>query len=331
MTCARCVHQKDGFVPRHVARAPAILRTRVRDIYSTHRDIYVHTETKAKTTHKKDMSLHTTTMIQRTNKDIADNIEILCNATQNVSENERAVTSYVLQKTLRIASATLLISDIMETDSPIRTALQKTAIRLVEHASLSVTDVRVRSSLDTEFRTLSTLFDTALLARTLAESNVAIMQQEIMSLTEFIITAGWGEGSRILTDALFHVANPTISYETDEYKGQQRSSEGRAFTAPRSAPHARDARMSMNSYAPVRDSHVATQTSVKQVTQDAQKDRRAVILTVLQKKDRITIKDITTVIRDVSDKTIQRELLGLVAQGVLVKEGERRWSTYRLA
>jgi predicted ArsR family transcriptional regulator len=74
--------------------------------------------------------------------------------------------------------------------------------------------------------------------------------------------------------------------------------------------------------------HVAR---VRERTHDEQKDRRAVILTLLQRKDRIAIKDVTAVIRDVSDKTIQRELLALVAQGVLIKDGERRWSTYRLA
>lgn len=44
----------------------------------------------------------------------------------------------------------------------------------------------------------------------------------------------------------------------------------------------------------------------------------------------LTIKDISKVIVDCSEKTIQRELLEMVNQGVLKKEGERRWSKYTL-
>jgi DeoR/GlpR family transcriptional regulator of sugar metabolism len=62
------------------------------------------------------------------------------------------------------------------------------------------------------------------------------------------------------------------------------------------------------------------------------KDKRQKIIIALVKKHRtLTIKGFTGVIKDCSEKTIQRELLALVARGVLKKEGERRWSTYSLA
>lgn len=60
------------------------------------------------------------------------------------------------------------------------------------------------------------------------------------------------------------------------------------------------------------------------------KSRKDSIISVLQGKDSVTIKDISEVISDCSEKTIQRELLSLVKEGVLKKEGERRWSTYSL-
>jgi len=62
------------------------------------------------------------------------------------------------------------------------------------------------------------------------------------------------------------------------------------------------------------------------------KDKRQQTIIALVKKHRIlTIKGFTGVIKGCSEKTIQRELLALVANGVLKKEGERRWSTYSLA
>ena len=62
-----------------------------------------------------------------------------------------------------------------------------------------------------------------------------------------------------------------------------------------------------------------------------QKDRREAVLSVIKDKGRASIKDISTIIRGVSEKTIQRELTALIATGAVLKQGERRWSTYQLA
>ena len=60
-------------------------------------------------------------------------------------------------------------------------------------------------------------------------------------------------------------------------------------------------------------------------------DRKVIITRLLSKKGGLNIKDFSQAIRGCSEKTIQRELLAMVASGVLKKEGERRWSTYSLA
>jgi DeoR/GlpR family transcriptional regulator of sugar metabolism len=61
------------------------------------------------------------------------------------------------------------------------------------------------------------------------------------------------------------------------------------------------------------------------------KDRRETIMSVIRNKQRANIKDIATHIRGVSEKTIQRELGALIEAGMILKEGERRWSVYSLA
>lgn len=61
------------------------------------------------------------------------------------------------------------------------------------------------------------------------------------------------------------------------------------------------------------------------------KNRREFILGVIGQKGEVTIKDISSVFKGCSEKTIQRELISLVEEGVVSKEGERRWSKYKLA
>jgi len=62
-----------------------------------------------------------------------------------------------------------------------------------------------------------------------------------------------------------------------------------------------------------------------------QSDRKDIILNILKKDSNLTIKDFSSVIKDCSEKTIQRELTSLVEKGLVLKVGERRWSTYSLA
>jgi DNA-binding transcriptional ArsR family regulator len=57
-------------------------------------------------------------------------------------------------------------------------------------------------------------------------------------------------------------------------------------------------------------------------------DRATRITTILEAKPQATIKDITEIMTDVSEKTIQRELNRLIEKGQVVREGERRWSKY---
>lgn len=66
------------------------------------------------------------------------------------------------------------------------------------------------------------------------------------------------------------------------------------------------------------------------IIKDKKDTRKNHIIELLKKSSNLTIKDFVRVIKDCSEKTIQRELIDLVKTGVVKKEGERRWSTYSL-
>lgn len=71
--------------------------------------------------------------------------------------------------------------------------------------------------------------------------------------------------------------------------------------------------------------------NIKDTKNDLQHDeRRKIILEMLKDKDFLSVKDIALLIKNCSEKTIQRELIFLVKSGVLYKTGDRRWSTYSL-
>ncbi len=60
-------------------------------------------------------------------------------------------------------------------------------------------------------------------------------------------------------------------------------------------------------------------------------DRRATILHFVLQNKGVSIKEICAVVPDCSEKTVQRELTTLIGQGLIKREGERRWSVYKPA
>ncbi len=70
--------------------------------------------------------------------------------------------------------------------------------------------------------------------------------------------------------------------------------------------------------------------SLKDIGVFKSNNRQGIILGLLKKKKELSIKDIAEIIKDVSEKTIQRELVSLIEAGVITKTGERRWSKYSL-
>jgi hypothetical protein len=60
-------------------------------------------------------------------------------------------------------------------------------------------------------------------------------------------------------------------------------------------------------------------------------DRRTRIQTILEAKGEATIKDISEIVTDCSEKTLQRELNAMIEESIVKRQGERRWSKYSIA
>lgn len=103
---------------------------------------------------------------------------------------------------------------------------------------------------------------------------------------------------------------PDFSFEDEALVSPPRTSLTRPRTVP--APHNRP--------------YVSSES-----TNGQHRERRDAIKGVLAAQGHATIKDISDKVSDCSEKTIQRELLTLIKDGEVIKEGERRWSKYRLA
>lgn len=213
--------------------------------------------------------------------------------------------SFVVQKTEKLASALYIVTGFIPQDDPLRGRLRTCAIEMV---SCSVNpppgfqDIAHHDRFTSRCMEVMTILGLAEKAGMVSPMNAKILCDEYGSLASFVrahsdkvfVPEGLGEESTKTS------MKAPLPYKTQS-KGHKESD--------------------------IKD----TDTNKDSKVSDKKSDRKSKILELFNLKDKITIADAIEAVPDCSDKTVQRELIDLVQEGVLIKEGERRWSTYRRA
>ena len=78
------------------------------------------------------------------------------------------------------------------------------------------------------------------------------------------------------------------------------------------------------------NTHLSVQKNIKTTPENDASKRQKKIQDIIAEKGQATIKDIATRITNCSEKTLQRDLLKLIKDNLIEKEGDKRWSLYRI-
>jgi len=223
---------------------------------------------------------------------------------------------YIYKKAERLAKAIHLIAPAFRNSPSLRDRLDQVAVGLVDAAILP--PASARTALSRELLALSSVLSIARTSGMLSSMNVELIGREAHQLLQEV--ASYEEPRLFLDDApsLAELAKDVATAGAREARASAQASSARV-SAPAPRMHADRSR-------PVSDT-----TSDKGHIKDKNTNRREAIKSVLKSKGPSYIKDISTVIRDVSEKTIQRELQAMVDEGEIAKEGERRWTTYSIS
>lgn len=216
---------------------------------------------------------------------------------------------FIYKKSERLAKAIHLVAPAFADSVSFKNRLEAIAIGLVDAAVRS--PAVARTNLSHELLALSSILSMARTGGILSPMNAEIISQETRSLLHEV--AAYEEPRLLLGDAL---TLSGIAKTASKKKGLQAVSGVDTAMSRRAQTEEIDK-------GHVKDMAGSKQTQVK--------DRREAVMSVIKNKGSASIKDISTLIRDVSEKTIQRELTSLIQEGLVVKRGERRWSTYTLA
>lgn len=237
--------------------------------------------------------------------------------------NENRGFVFVYKKTEKLATALYMITNLFGEIEPMKWVLRKKVGELLSF-TLAYKDISSSQHVDfvhsvrTKVLEIVSFLEVCFRSGLMSSMNFSILKNEfallVSTLEEMSRDQGGDAVHTTLPKAFFDI--PPYSVETrSEFAGTQIVSPNILSYGIKTPP---------------------VENSIKDIKNNSEKDvfkktnRQNIILGLLKKKKDLTIKDIVEVIRDCSEKTIQRELLALIALGVLKKTGERRWSKYSL-
>lgn len=230
--------------------------------------------------------------------------------------------AYVFKKTQKISQALYLITGRMDSAEQLHMTIRVNANLVLTHATNLLRNdqkdkINCAHDLIASYLHTLALLETAYLVQVLSDSNYVIIKDEINKLLE-VIETNKEKGVKLGREFIETPSLDEYKRQAILYKGQNESHSSVLYVKdtikdnkhPESKPY-----VSRNS---------------KVVNQESKSLRLNKITALFKPGIELMIKDITLHLKDVSEKTIQRELLLLVAKGVLKKKGERRWSRYIL-
>ncbi len=223
---------------------------------------------------------------------------------------------YIFKKTEKITSALYLVSSLLKDQEPIKWELRDKGMDLLSSSFTASSAVPGDKN-----AVIQSIFTAAL--ETMSLLNVAHVSHLISDMNHKILVREIDQVVTLLKDRL------TTSAENAGYVlSEQFFKTPDLFGSGFSIGHGTGIKDSQNRQSKTIKDRGVSQGQV--LVQQKKNQRQEHIINVLKGQGNLTIKDFSKVIKDCSEKTIQRELLELVDKGIVKKEGERRWSRYSL-
>lgn len=268
-------------------------------------------------------------MDNNTNKDKKEK-EISTNAGNNLSlESNDLLIFFKKDKNFvfahkkigKLVAAIYLLTNQFQDSEPTKWDIRKLGLRLI---SLNVNLLKDNISIESLKKNLKdcileivSCFEIVSISGLISKMNLEILKREFFELLNFLNKIS-EKGNSQLNDKFFFVESQyerPSAEETSSYP----SLKDRNFVSD-DLRHVLDEKNEEKTEKLREFSTVAVKKS----------RRQSIIIALLKKKREVMIKDISPLVSDCSEKTIQRELQDLVKRGVLRKEGEKRWTKYSL-
>lgn len=298
-------------------------------------------------------------MNPRKHNQVEKAIQILGKSAANSIIKDDSYLLFIFKKTERIVSAIYMVTKNLPDSEPLKTELRAVGLDFIKDI-LSPSERALFSGQEylhlatADLARLLSLLNVAYVADFISTMNFSLFRKEVEGLLSALENKG--KSGSLLTAPLFppdffdvsleklSVSEPEL--ETGDMRAVSRLDVGAKTEGENDRPATAPSRISkgheivgkknvlykkpkilgLKERSPVgRKSHMT-----RFVIEKVNEERKQMILKLLSGKDSATMKDFLFAVKGCSEKTIQRRLLELVRDGLLKREGEKRWSAYSL-
>lgn len=312
---------------------------------------------------KKDISTYKTKDMTVKNQDITavhnggnfvqkDNSNDMPNNNTYIEQNNDVYDfdDFVNNKTKKLTTALYMVTSFLSDSEPLKWKMRERSVALligisnVRYESVSEVD-NVFTEYVIKIDEIMSLLEVAVTATLVSEMNFSILKKEYSALREEINSSDNMEckaGRFIFKSDFFEDSNSLqqnsqkdLSKNKPVYIEEKKDKltpivDNQKTTKTPTSFNKRQSLVQGQTHIKDKRTPVANIDSNKTV--NTKLNRREIILKLFKNKKgkELSVKDISYEVSDCSEKTVQRELVSLVASGVLKKRGERRWSKYSL-
>lgn len=228
--------------------------------------------------------------------------------------------SFIYTKGQKILSAIYLITDTLKNEEPIKWETRKLAVQMLSNIHIFIhlkeRDVNdfdnIRNTINHLLSILSVLSNSG----SVSSGNIKIISQEIEKIISHI-------------ESLINVKDPNLEEYpelTDKIKNLLSGSIEKPLAIEKNSNFIKDI---YKGHLDVKGhNQYLKKTSASIFIKTARKNS---ILNIIKDKKVITLKDIEVAFPDVSNKTVQREIMSLIKEGLIKQEGKKRWTKYVIA
>lgn len=228
---------------------------------------------------------------------------------KNEGNKKDSLHDFLCQRIQKLTTAIYLVTGLLSSDDPLRQSIRKASVGILSFINSPTYAVSLKDSAEKivrQCKKITSLLEVAFFSGYVSEMNYSVLKSEFDAFTQEVKDYhDLALGITSLSQTNFQVSQIEAKKEDLPliHKGHSSSVKDKTFSSQMISQQGRNVDVKRSS-------------------------RRESILSIIRKKGKVTVKDISQVVIGCSEKTIQRELLSLVEKGVLKKEGERRWSSY---
>ncbi|MEK7598975.1 MAG: DeoR family transcriptional regulator [Patescibacteria group bacterium] len=232
-----------------------------------------------------------------------------------MSKNEDGYLEHIYERTQKITEALYRVTDLFSEKEPLKWLLRREGLEIFNSllkikSSAPNERLRMLELISDQIKHAVRVLDLASSGSFISEANFQVLKREYESLIDFMTA----RNSELLTEtiAVLSIGQTPIGHISNGQKQQEQE------------------KTTIQIQKEIKKHGILENKEKPSEKSDGLNERRDKIISIIKNRDWVSIGELTQEFGgQISEKTIQRDLAGMASEGLLLKEGDKRWRKYK--